>query len=108
MKLLYCPKCHDVVRILNKKGRRHCACGQSFGMSKDNMNIIIGGHGIPIGIADNTLQGAIRSRPIRGKGCNFGAFVIPANCKTVQYEKDTMKDNKMAKDVRNRLALIEE
>ena len=107
MKLLYCPKCHDIIRIFSKKGTRYCSCTSSFGYSKDNVNIVIGGNGIPIGIADNTLNGALRSRPIRGKGCNFMSFVIPSNCKTVSYDKDDLRNNKSVQDARRRLANIE-
>lgn len=71
------------------------------------MNIVIGGSGIPIGIADNTLNGAVRNRPVRGKGCNFTAFVIPNNSKTVTYDKDEFRNNKKVQDVRKRIAMIE-
>ena len=107
MKLLYCPKCYDIVRIFNKKGTRYCSCGNSFGFSKDEINIVIGGNGIPIGIADNTLQGALRNRPMRGKGCNFISFIIPRNCKTVSYDKDELKNDIAAQSIRKRMAVIE-
>lgn len=107
MKLLYCPNCHDIVRIFDKKGIRYCTCRASFAYPKDNINVVVGGNGIPLGIADNTLNGAIRSRPIRGKGCSFSSYVIPLNSKSITYDKDMFKENKNAKDAIKRMSMIE-
>ena len=81
MKLIYCPGCHDVVKLA--RDRRDCECGACGGFYKDDgLNAIYVGPAIPLGFANNTLVKAIENQPDEGKGECFVAFVIPKSCST--------------------------
>lgn len=86
MKLILCPTCHDVIKIMTQAPRT-CYCGQSWGFlpyEGDDLHAAIGGQAIPLGFANSTLVDAIQSRPKFGMGSHFDAFVIPENCETVE------------------------
>lgn len=84
MKLIYCPACHDVVRLLTLKPRT-CACGRAFGMyDEDDLHAFVGGSAIPLGFANPSLKKALKEQPVSGDGKGFNAFVIPMECPTVQ------------------------
>lgn len=84
MKLIYCPVCHDVVRLLTLKPRT-CACGRAFGMyDDDDLHAFVGGSAIPLGFANLSLRHALNEQPISGDGKPFNAFVIPMECPTIE------------------------
>lgn len=89
MKLILCPKCQDVMKIMTLTPRS-CYCGRSWGFLpyKEKGNDLvarIGGEAIPLGFANSTLVDAIQFRPENDAGgCRFEAFVIPKNCATVE------------------------
>ena len=78
MKLILCPKCNDIVRLIDSK--RSCRCGASYGWYKDKRNAVVNKIAIPIGIDNRSLAYAARHRPV---GINddsdgtFRAFIIP-------------------------------
>lgn len=82
MKLIYCPDCHDVIRLM--EFHRKCHCGASGGMYQDRINAIIDGKAIPIGFDNRSFVYALQGRPEEGDGTVFIAFVIPKKCKTVE------------------------
>lgn len=82
MKLIFCPKCQDVLKL--QKFRRNCQCAASFGYYLDEINAEIGGKAIPIGFANKTLASALKNRPKTGLGSRFEAFVIPEDCETIK------------------------
>lgn len=52
MKLVYCPNCGDVVRLIHQKWRR-CACGKSGGQyNEDLMTATIGGESLCFGVGN--------------------------------------------------------
>ena len=78
------PGCHDI-RSLHSKGIVSCKCGQSSGQYlEDDLNVIIRGAAIPLGILNSSLVKAVRARPSSGLGAQFDAFVIPHQCPTVR------------------------
>jgi hypothetical protein len=82
VKLILCPSCHDVVKLLTKA--RTCDCGASWGKYTDNLNAVYGGDAIPLGFANGSLVKAIKDQPNEGNGKEFLAFVIPKNCDTMK------------------------
>ena len=86
MKLIYCPVCKDIVKLTRRI--RSCQCGQSSGRYKDDVNAIISGRSIPLGIDNTSFLKARLARPYHdiGDGALFTAFVIPHNCDTVEVE----------------------
>jgi hypothetical protein len=84
MKLIYCPDCSDMVRLTLRK--RSCACKKSWGKYTDNLNAVIGGIAIPIGISNSSFVDALWKRPQEGLGSRFEAFVIPKICPTVEQK----------------------
>lgn len=84
MKLLLCPSCQDVRKLL--KSRTTCQCGSSWGQYTDGLNATIGGKAIPLGFANSTLVTALRNRPESGDGSRFTAFVIPKCVPTIREE----------------------
>lgn len=82
MKLIFCPHCCDVRKLLNRY--TECSCGHSYGWYKDDLHAIIGGVAIPIGINNTSFLSAIKSQPQEGMGERFEAFVIPKKCPTIE------------------------
>jgi hypothetical protein len=82
MKLIFCPECQDVVKLLDRP--RRCDCGQSWGSyMEDGLHAEIAGKAIPIGFNNSTLAQALKVRPASGMGARFEAFVIPKDCPTI-------------------------
>jgi len=87
MKLIYCPECHDIVRL--KQEKKTCDCGAIWGYYKDDINAVISPKAIPLGIANSWFYNALENRPKYGQsGTLFDAWVIPKECETVEIEKD--------------------
>ena len=82
MKPIFCKECGDVVRLV--KDLRTCQCGKSQGRYVDDLNAVIGGPCVPLGISNTSLTDAILARPYEGLGKEFTAFVIPIECETVK------------------------
>ena len=83
MKLIYCPECEDIVRLW-PEGTQECLCGESNGCYVDEINAVVGGRAIPIGIDNHSFAQALADRPKDGAGRRFEAFVIPEQCDTVK------------------------
>jgi hypothetical protein len=89
MKLIYCPKCHDVVKIGFLRSVRYCECESCWGYYKrrDKLNAVYGGSAVPLGFANSSLAKAVRNQPEQGMGERFEAFVIPESCPTFMQEE---------------------
>lgn len=86
MKLIFCPHCHDIVRLTNS--RKSCECGRSYGKYEpDGLNATINDVAIPLGFANDSFVEALRTRPKNGWGVRFEAFVIPEQCDSVEVQK---------------------
>jgi hypothetical protein len=84
MKLIYCPQCYDVIKLLVNLNRE-CACGKASGYYlSDGYHCVIKGDAIPIGFANSSFTQALENRPKEGIGFRFEAFVIPVKCSTVK------------------------
>jgi len=82
MKLLFCPKCQDIRKLLHR--RVFCECGASYGnYLEDSLSAVIGGKAIPIGFDNHSFQRALENRPKKGRGERFDAFVIADHCDTI-------------------------
>lgn len=82
MKLIFCPKCQDVLKLsLDKK---NCKCGESWGRYKDKLNAVIGGEAVPLGFDNGSFVGALRGENLWNQ---FTAFVIDLPCKTIKKEE---------------------
>jgi len=86
MKLIFCPKCFDVRKLLSKKV--FCDCGKSSGMYIDNLSAEIFGDAIPIGIGNSSFYSAIQNRSEYAPGVTFEAFVIQRKCDTIKEVKE--------------------
>jgi len=85
MKLIFCPVCSDIVRLIRKK--RTCECGASWGhYEEDLLHSVIGGRAVPLGLVNSEFHMALYDRPKEGLGSRFTAFVIPEKCDTVREE----------------------
>lgn len=82
MKMIYCPKCHDVCKLRRKQVS--CQCGASSGWYKrDGLNAVVAGMAIPIGFQNSSFVRALKNQPEEGRGEVFEAFVIPKECPTI-------------------------
>lgn len=81
MKLIFCPHCHDIVKLIFNC-QRDCKCERSGGWYVDDLNAVYVGDAIPLGFNNQTLVSAIRNQPESGMGKGFRAFVIPKKCDT--------------------------
>jgi hypothetical protein len=88
LKLIFCPKCQDVVKLWLKDKPRYCKCRKSYGHYIDNLYAEIGGLAIPIGFANSSFAKALENRPKEGMGYNFTAFVIPEDVETISKIED--------------------
>lgn len=82
MKLIFCPICHDVVRLVSHE--RACICGKSWGQYINQIDAIIGGEATPIGFNNASFADALGNQPPSGLGERFEAFVIPEVCDTIE------------------------
>ena len=86
MKLILCPKCSDIVRLQNEK--RYCMCKKSWGNYIDDLNAVIGGESVPLGIDNFSFVDAFRETKIsdRKLGEEFIAFFIKLPCDSIKRE----------------------
>jgi len=82
IKLIYCPQCQDVVRLIDDS--RWCECGESGGRYTDELNALVWGEAVPLGIHNEIFKWALSARPQSGLGSCFDAWVIPVECPTVR------------------------
>ena len=75
MKLILCPECQDVVKLIMEE-TRSCKCGRSSGKYLDPLYAEISGKAIPLGFDNGMLRNAVVNRRKAGKGVRFDAFVI--------------------------------
>ncbi len=87
MKLLFCPRCGDVRKL--HRDRTVCECLASWGRYINDLDAVVGGSAIPLGISNPSFLAAIKGRPDEAPGATFEAWVIPHHSKTVTYEKPT-------------------
>jgi hypothetical protein len=97
MKLIFCPKCQDIVRLIQTL--RKCECGLSWGNCTDELNATIGGYAIPLGLDNSEFKQALQNRPKVGLGSRFDAWVIPHSCGTVAKAPNVLVlNNKVPKN----------
>jgi hypothetical protein len=85
MKLIFCPKCQDVVRLHNEK--RSCSCGLVWGFYIDEVKAIISQKSIPLGFNNSSFAFALKNRRKDGLGFRFDAFVIPHESPTITKQR---------------------
>lgn len=84
MKLIFCPRCEDIVRLYSRTTRK-CQCGTSGGRyAADGLNATYWGNAIPLGILNDNFRRALERQPEAGLGERFEAFVIPKECPTMK------------------------
>ena len=84
MKLFFCPRCSDVVRMFYKE--RKCRCGLCSGYYKQDGHTAVITNGIGIGVSNSSFRAALYNRPEaetdkehRNKINGFDAWVTPVN-----------------------------
>ncbi|MBK6616516.1 hypothetical protein [Ottowia sp.] len=82
MKLIFCPYCQDVLKLLAE--RRACECGRSWGNYVDKRRASIGGSAVPLGFDNESLVSALEARPQEGSGQRFEAFVIAVSAESIE------------------------
>ena len=83
MKLIFCPKCYDVVNlIVNQK--RACMCGLSWGQYTDETNALVGGHAIPFGINNHSFRSCLDKYLFTFEGFFYNNEITTSH---IQYEK---------------------
>lgn len=95
MKLIYCPWCHDVLKMTGPCDARpdYCDCGRSWGHYTDDLNAEYGGAAVPLGVSNSEFQRALLAQAEWGNrgdghGHCFVAFIIPDNCDTCKQIKE--------------------
>ena len=92
MKLIYCSKCGDVVRLIKDKMRK-CKCKACSGQYVNNLDAWYEGEWcIPLGFNNFSLIHALRNQPQDGMGTRFEAFVIPKECPTFDIKFKPKED----------------
>ncbi|MCL2645937.1 MAG: HD domain-containing protein [Phycisphaerales bacterium] len=85
MKLIFCPRCQDVVRLIDQT--RRCRCGQSGGRYTNGARAVYFGQAVPLGIINHALRTAIMRRTTTER-TPFGAFVMPINKENFRASDD--------------------
>lgn len=86
MKLLFCPECHDIIKL--QKYTRTCQCEKSGGYYLENGDYAkFFGQAIPIAISNLSFEQAIRSRSNKDKSESFTGFVFPKKHPHIFYYK---------------------
>lgn len=78
MKLIYCPNCGDIVRLMPT--RRWCLCRKCYGEYLNDIDAYVSGPCHVLGIHNTSFYKAL-GNPDRedGMGNEFNSFVIPRN-----------------------------
>lgn len=95
MKLIYCPYCQDLFKLIREE-KRYCKCKKCYGRYKDNLNAEVNSEAISIGFNNGSFVAALKKRPKIGIGQHFEAFIIPENCNTI-FITDKKKKEKTKK-----------
>lgn len=83
MKLLFCRKCQDVIRLQPEE--RVCLCGETGGRYFDKTKAVYwGDSAVPLGFNNRSLAGALKEPVIIGHGRVFEAFICPVICRTFE------------------------
>lgn len=88
MKLLYCRRCHDIIKL--SQHLKTCDCGNVKGMYSDLRQAqFVGEFAVPLGIKNSSFNEAINKQPETDNDdglsdVTFEAFVIPKICKTLE------------------------
>ena len=94
MKLIFCPHCHDIVK-LNITSSRCCLCGKSCGKyDKDGIHAWINKEAIPLIFVNSSFFEAMRNRPKKGMGKGFVAAVVPEQVTHIAVVDDPSKMEK--------------
>jgi len=86
MKLLFCPRCQDIRKLQMEPDVTTCNCGDSWGFYKsDGWHAVIG-HGMAIGMDNNSIAYAIKER-LNGVGQSLylSAWLMATDHKTIEY-----------------------
>ena len=80
MKLMFCLKCHDVLKILEEE--EECVCGKCtcwYTVNKDNNNkkFFITGPSIGVGYTNKSLRSGVVKYLSTGASTSLEAFVFP-------------------------------
>lgn len=82
MKLIFCPACNDMVKLLHET--RQCRCGESWGRYIDDQRAQIGGKAVAVGICNHRFLAALKGRPLRGANVSLDAWVFPMQHKRIK------------------------
>jgi hypothetical protein len=91
MKLFFCPRCGDIVKMLYKN--RSCACGLCSGHYNPDGHTAVIVNGIGIGVSNRSFFSALYKRPehevdakTRNQVNTFEAWVTPLNQPRIQQK----------------------
>jgi len=88
MKLLYCKRCHDIIKLSQRL--KTCDCGNVKGMySTERQAQFVGEFAVPLGIQNSSFERAVNQQPKTNNEdgeseATFEAFVIPEICPTLE------------------------
>ena len=81
-KLLFCPACQDVVRLMAYM--RYCHCELSYGYMESPVYAAIGGRAMLIGLENNSFYQQVIAKPKEPFTGDFTAFIIEDPCIVVR------------------------
>lgn len=93
MKLIFCPKCCDIISLTEKE-IRYCSCYLSYGQYLGKSIVKVSQEAIVLIIDNKTFRKALKNRH-KGDGDNphkssyFEAYVAPLKgCHKIKYKED--------------------
>lgn len=102
MKLIFCPKCGDIVRLWRDQWLL-CSCGQSGGVYLDGINARYAGLAVPIGIDNNSMLVAARAW-INDKDKQYSIKAFTSTDKSETFKYASMPVNLKQKETENERA----
>jgi len=97
MKLVFCPHCQDVVRLIHE--RRSCLCGKVTGWYEDDVKAVVyGKDAVVLGVDNYSLVQALQmhrrqreQKMEQDRGPEFTAFIISDKAPSVEWVKRDME-----------------
>jgi hypothetical protein len=85
MKLFFCPHCNDIQKMQDEK--RTCLCGGSWAHYINEVDAVIGGFAIPLGIGNTSFSLSVHlhnlGHNLPHEAMKFEAWIITMPCSSI-------------------------
>ena len=86
MKLIFCPNCYDIIKLLFEY--RTCHCKKIYGKYINEYEVTISEDAILLGIGNTSFERAINNQPPIGLGKPITAFILSKQTQDQYKERE--------------------